>query len=745
MSDEKLHAKFLVKNVRFHNHETGFTVIDAEFLKYESDFIPTSRVVVTGCFLAAYKDDEFECDGVWQKHEIFGYQFFTSNPHLVYPETDKGMVLFLERHVKGLGHSTALKIVSAYRENTINKILDGFENLTCLGRVSEKKAKSIVEQIKYHVGFQDIAIFIIGNGFSFQTAVSIYEQLGLNAISDIKKNPYCMCFAKKIGFKEADKMAANIHTSHFSPHRIKCAILSYVLNDIEYNGNLFIYQSDIVLNLPLYMQKYGSFKQLDANHPVPPSEINKYVDELVLSGQLTCEEDSSGAAIYIPSYHAIENGIVSMLAEIIKRPSCSIAESEKIEKQISIYESLYKINFADMQKNAVEMALTNNLSILSGGPGTGKTQTINLIIYCIKSMMSDAIIRLCAPTGKASKRMTELTGLDASTIHRLISLNAFDTETDVQELTCDYLIVDESSMIDAYVFYKLLSALGENTHVLFVGDYEQLPSVGPGLILRDLISCGKIPVTILNEIFRQAKDSQIVTNSHKLICGKKTTDMDGLVFKKSKGDFYFIDEMNKIKVQKLILKSIRRFLKIGYCLSDIQVLCPIKKDEIGVYDLNRQIQQLFNPNTANQYYVSEIDVLRVGDRVMQTMNNYDLNVFNGSTGTITSIQQGEELEVSVDYDGETIVYDEESVEQITLAYATTIHKSQGSEFKIVIMPIHSAHVFFLNRNLIYTAWTRAKEKIVVIGEKSVLDNAVERTDNTIRNSKIKEKLIAAIK
>ncbi len=335
--------------------------------------------------------------------------------------------------------------------------------------------------------------------------------------------------------------------------------------------------------------------------------------------------------------------------------------------------------------------------------------------------------------------------MEASTIHRGIGLNGFVEYQDIEEITSDFVIIDESSMIDAYLFNILISKISENTRVLFVGDHEQLPSVGPGLILRDLINSGKIPVVKLDKIFRQAEESQIVTNSHKIIKGIK----NGITFDISKGDFYFIERKNKLNVRTTLIQCIENMIKNqGYKLSEICLLSPMRKGDLGTDELNRAIQSKFNPpSNKPDYYKDEMNCFRVGDRVMQTANNYDFKVFNGDVGTITSIYTDEgEYVVEVDYPNKNcpIKYTENDFDEIELAYAITIHKSQGSEFPVVIMPIFETQMSMLNRNLIYTALTRAKEKVVCVGSIKTLYKAIDKVDDIKRTSRIKEKIIHAL-
>lgn len=338
--------------------------------------------------------------------------------------------------------------------------------------------------------------------------------------------------------------------------------------------------------------------------------------------------------------------------------------------------------------------------------------------------------------------------MEASTIHRLVGLDGFIWDNEIKEVTGDFLIVDEASMVDAYLFCSLLTAVDNKMNILIVGDYEQLPSVGAGLILRDLIKSGRIPTTQLVEIFRQAQDSQIVMNSFKLKNGEKTTDKNGIAFDTSKEDFYFIENYDDMKAQRTIIECVKRFVQQGHPLTDIQILSPIKKGSLGVDELNRLAQDQFNPADTEKAEIKFYDsIIRLGDRVIQTVNNYLFGVFNGEVGFVLSISKKDncKFSVMVDYGDKVVEYSEQEIHELKLGYAMTIHKSQGSEFPIIIMPIHPCHGMMLNRNIIYTAWTRAKQKVVLVGQKNSLDMAIDKIDATIRNSRLIDKISDYIK
>jgi exodeoxyribonuclease V alpha subunit len=743
-------VRFEVVKIRHRNDANGYTIFQAKFIEYPSTYLPTSEIVIIGNFPSILVEDEFEGVGSWKNNNIFGYNFMLEQAKRVVPQTEKGIQEFLKRCAKGIGAKTAEKIVKTFGIQTISIIEKDWKNLLKVQGMGEKRAKAIHEKLVVHKRFEEIALYVLSQGASYNTAIRIYESFGETAVMRIKENPYILCTIPKIGFAEADRFgkAERISFSHIE--RVKNGILTFLELNTKNRGNLYTEKQDLINRINKFLLDYGAFKTEKNVERITSNRVEEALKILKDEEKIVIEKEGNGTeCIYLKSYHVIENQIVRHLKKLIEEPKPPIAMTAQIQEFIDNYESTHGFKLAEKQKEAVFMSIQSGMSILTGGPGTGKTQTINTIIQCIKTINPQALIHLCAPTGKASKRMTELTGMDAMTIHRTIGLNSFEKDNETSIIQGDFVIIDESSMIDAFVFYKLLESIDDNVRILFVGDYEQLPSVGPGLILRDLINSKKIPTTILNEIFRQARESQIVMNSHKIIKGVKTEDEDGLTFDVAKKDFYFIRRSDKIKAQQGILDSVESFIKNhGYKLQDIQILSPMRKGDLGVWQLNRLMQQKYNPptSTKKEMKIDEISLLREGDKVIQTTNNYDLEVFNGEVGYVKYIGMnvdGDRI-VEVDFDDKTITYDALSVEELELAYVITIHKSQGSEFPIVIMPIHSSQDIMLNKNLVYTAWTRAKQTVVCVGTTSALDNAIEKTDNTLRNSKIKEKIIEQI-
>lgn len=742
---------FEVKKIIYRNEKDGYSILNVNLKKHPKNVeVPTAEPIITGYFPAIHIKDEFEGNGVWVDTGSNGYQFNVNTSTLIFPETNKGMVEFLVRFVKGLGKVVSGRIVETFNEDTLNIIINKPEELVKVKGVTEKRANLIHKSIVNHKDYEDVALFLIPLGLSHLEVVAVYERLGYGAIDKIRDNPYLLSTFSNISFYKVDDLARKLGFERNNLERVKQGIMLYIELQMKNKGDMFVFKEEILKNLPAFLDEYGAFETEKNNDKISLKEIKVGLGDLVILRTLDTEVNNDGEeCVYISYYRYIENKIVEMVSNLIRDVHCKFCSKSDIDNFIQNYEKKSGITLAKNQKEAVYMALGNRLSILSGGPGTGKTQTINTIINCIKSINPEASIELCAPTGRAAKRMTELTGMKSKTIHRMINLNSFEQDvSELVEIDVDFVIMDEASMVDAYVFYNFLSSISDRTRIIIVGDHEQLPSVGAGLILRDLIYSKIIPTTILNEIFRQAKDSQIVLNSHKVINGVKTTDKDGISFDEDKGDFYFIQNKEIEKINNLILRSIERLIKKGIRFSDIQVLSVMNKGDLGVIELNRKIQAKFNPKRKglDEVQVGNYRFLRVNDRVMQTINNYDLDVFNGEVGNITSINVNritdeKDFELIVDFGDKEVSYSIDNIHELTLAYATTVHKSQGSEFPVLIMPFHSSLSLLLNRNIIYTGLTRPKKMVILIGDIMEFNKGIDRIDITIRNSQIKDKLI----
>lgn len=736
--------KFEVKRINHRNEENRYAILKAKIISHEYPGDLSSEYSIKGTFPSIIKGDIFECTGKFSLSEKYGYSIDVIDvPQIVMPQVKKGIAEFLKKRIKGLGIKTAERIVEELGLNAIERIDNDYTCLLTIKGITEKKAKKIQEAISEHRRFEDIATFVQLNGLEHEVSILLYENFKDDAIKVIKENPYSISVIPKLDFTYADKFAHNLKVKFNSLERIKGAIIHFINCAMTNGGHLCVYKDDIYDNLYDFIIEYGSYKP-NEYMDITKKEIDYAIEELALHNYIVCETDKDNDITYVyrKDYNIIENNIVKNLYKLMTESIAPFCLPSDIDLFLDDFQKNF-MKLATQQEKAVYMALGNRFSILTGLPGTGKTQTTNTIVKCIYHIKPHARIVLLAPTGKASRRMTELTQMNALTIHKGIGLNAFNENAELNEIDADFVIVDESSMIDAYVFNALLSNISENTRLLLVGDYEQLPSVGPGLILRDLINSEKIPVIRLTEIFRQAKDSQITMNAHAIIKG----EVENLTFDHTKGDFYFINTNDKLTVKSKIIKSVENMIKNrGYSIDDITVLGPMRGGEIGIEELNRSIQRKFNPPSDKpEFYRDNLNVFRVNDKVMQTYNNYDLNVMNGDVGKINEIYTSSgDYVLDIEYPDKDDVVSYSSLNEISeleLSYCMTIHKSQGSEFPVVIIPIHKAHMHMLNRNLIYTGVTRAKQVVVFIGELDALYEAMKKDDAINRLSRIKDKLI----
>lgn len=715
----KNYVEFEVKKIIYRNKLTKYTVIEVKYLdNCRFNYLPSTENIIVGEFINPLEEDIYKAEGEFIQSAKYGWQLRVENPQHILPSTEKGLIKYIN-NTKACGKKTAEKLVEKYGLDTLNKIKEDINNLTVIKGISSKKAKAIYDSINLKINEEEVIYFLFTLNLGVKTSFKIFEKYGTGTKTKIMENPYILLDVENIGFKTADDIANSFNFKYNNKTRINNAILYFLKNEISLKGDLFTFKKDLLNNINIFLEKNGKIKGR-----LTVEEIETQLKELVNENKIKIEDDN---CIYIRFYNYIENMLVKQIKCKIFHTN-DIYSNNKINSFIENYEKTYNFIFADKQKQSIHMALTNGISILTGGPGTGKTQTINSIIKCIEYVNPKATIDLCAPTGKASKRMCELTGKEAMTIHRRLKLVNTEEDAELEPIESDFLIIDESSMIDAPLFLKVLENTSQETKIIVVGDHEQLPSVGAGLILRDLIKSDKIPVTKLDKIFRQAGDSKIATNAHKIISGKQDLDFGD--------DFNFIETVYKNNIQDQIIKVIEDLKLKGYKKQDIQVLTGMKNGDIGTKQLNNILQNKFNKNTKNEYQKGN-KILRKGDRVIQTENNYDINVFNGSVGYIANII-GDIIEV--DFDGEIKEYTDETIDQIELAYALTIHKSQGSEFPIVIIPVHSCQKIMNSRNLLYTAVTRAKEKVILIGEREEINYAINTITNLSRNSKIIEKL-----
>ncbi len=726
--------EFEVKNIIMRDESTNYTMARVNILKAQEDTeVFTYNPIVTGYFPTINEKDSFKSAGVWKDEGEFGYIFEVSSTLMTKSVSEKGIIEFLSKNIKGIGNVTATSIVEKFEDKTFSVISDTPEMLSQIDGIGIRKAQSINKGFKEHKNFKELHIELLSLGFNPLEIINIYNIYGKDTLSKIQKDPYIVSRDKLVSFRKADMVAGRLELSINDQRRIKEGISKYIEYNLNNKGNLFVYKYDFINELSDYLNKFGAYNK---NTLLEKEEIEKAINSLIKEEIVAIEKDKDdNICIYPKFYLDMENRIVEIIEEILKQNNTKIAPSLEIKD----YLERKHIIASDTQKQAIIMALTNKISILSGGPGSGKTTTAKLVVDAIKEFNPNAKIELAAPTGKAATRLSEGMDRESKTIHRLIGLKGFgEKETQLKEVNADFLIIDEASMIDIYLFYSILSVIDYKTQVLIIGDHNQLPSIGPGLVLKDLIESKIIPCIILEEVYRQENGSEIVKNADKVIYGKKDLELEG------SNDFIFIETKSIAEIQENIISNIENLIRLGYEINDIQVITPMNKGGIGALELNRIIQGKFN---SKEIYESEIrvgatKVFRPKDKVMQITNNYNLGVFNGEVGEIQwTSETTEGVKVSVDFGNKQIIYTNENLYELVLAYAITVHKSQGSEFDAVIMPIHSTQSLLLNRSLVYTAWTRSREKLICIGDKDELYKSIDRTETLERNSQLKDKLI----
>ena len=713
--------KGTIEDIIFHNEENGYIIAHLKADK--------KLVTIVGCIPYILEGQVLKVTGQWVIHPNFGEQFKVESCEEIMPNTVVGIEKYLASGViSGIGPVTAKKIVEKFGEDTLDILDNHIERLKEIEGIGEKKIDIILESYVKQREVKNIMVFLQTYGVTPNQCVKIYKKYGVNSIKIVKDNPYKLVEdIYGIGFKTADKIARSLGVEIDSPFRITAGVV-YVVNEFCSLGNTYMPLDKLILE---------AIKILGVKEDI----IEKVIYDTILEGKIKMEVIEGENCVFTIPFYYCELGVTK---KILTLATTKYEEIDlEVYKEIEQFEREHNIEFAPSQKEAIIGALQNGIEIITGGPGTGKTTIIN----CITSIFENCgmTVFMAAPTGRAAKRMSEATGKEAKTIHRLLELGYGEEESmtffkdEESPLQCDVIIVDEASMIDIILMNSLLKAISIGTRVIIVGDVDQLPSVGPGNVLRDIIESGCVKVVRLRDIFRQSKESMIIVNAHKINKGEFP------VLNEKNKDFYFLSEEDRNDILStligLIDKRLPAFNKRWNNIKHIQILSPMRKGTLGVYNLNKELQQILNPKEKGKKEIKFREVIyRVNDKVMQTKNNYSikwtridgdgesegLGVFNGDVGFIEDIdEENESITVVFDEDKRAI-YDKPYLEELDLAYAITIHKSQGSEFPVVIMPVFMGPPLLMNRNLFYTAVTRAKQLVVLVGSqraiKSMIDN-----------------------
>ncbi|MCD4785140.1 MAG: ATP-dependent RecD-like DNA helicase [Candidatus Eremiobacteraeota bacterium] len=718
-SDNTTTLKGTIHKIVFHSDKTGFTV--ARFTVGGQK----EPVTVVGKIASLNPGCSVEFTGRWGKHNKYGSQFQADSYLELKPGTIEGIRKYLGSGlIKGIGPVYARKLVDKFGLETLDVIENQTERILEIPGIGRKRTGMILTAWKEQKNIRNIMIFLQGHGVGPARAVKIYKTYGDSAVEKVKENPYRLAEdIWGIGFKVADGIARNIGFEMDSPHRARAAIF-HVLNKAAESGHCFLPMKDL------------QDKCVDGLE-IPKNIFIEVLDKLVTGERLEFEDDN----IYLKRYYYSEMKSASALVEIMKTLRCKPPIDP--EKALRWVQDKIDIKLSNSQSNALKITLSNKVSIITGGPGVGKTTILLALVTILER--AGWKISLCAPTGRAAKRMSEAIGREAKTIHRLLKYKPGENKFEYDgssRLPVDCVIVDEMSMVDVTLFYDLLVAIPPEATVLLVGDVDQLPSVGAGAVLKDLIESHRIPVARLNEIFRQKEGSLIIKNAHRVNRGEIpiTPESD----KSKLLDFYFVRVEDPEKAQDVIIKTVTERIPGRFHLDpmrDVQVISPMAKRVLGAGILNEKLQEAQNPNPT-QATVFGRD-FRVGDKVMQIRNNYEKEVFNGDIGIIMGIDPtGQNM--SVNFDGNNVEYEFNELDEIVLAYACTVHKSQGSEFPAVVMPLYTGHYVLLRRNLLYTAITRAKKLVVLVGSAKALAIAVKNAHVEERNTTLKKRIMSVI-
>ena len=730
-----------IDHIIFRNEENGYTVMVVKNSENEEE------LTCVGSFPAISQGTTIQASGIYTHHPVYGKQFQISSFVEKIPEDTYAMERYLgSGAIKGIGAALAARIVRRFGEDTIRIVEEEPERLAEVKGISEKKAREIAAQVTEKTEMRKAMIFLQKYGISLNLGAKIYQKYKDSLYTVLQENPYRLAEdISGVGFKIADEIAARIGIHADSDYRIRSGML-YTLLQASGEGHT-------------YLPKDQLFARCAKLLGVDESYMEKHLMDMLLDRKLVMQEKNGEKIIYPSQYYYLELNTARMLCEL---NICCPEDENIVEKRIAAIEKETGTVLDEMQKKAVTEAAGHGLFILTGGPGTGKTTTINAIIRFFEG--EGAELRLAAPTGRAAKRMTEATGYEAQTIHRLLELNgmpeddrstgAVHFERNAQNpLEADVIIIDEMSMVDIHLMHSLLLAITAGTRLILVGDENQLPSVGPGNVLRDIIHSGCFPVVELTKIFRQASESDIVVNAHKINRGEPVE-----INNKSR-DFFFLKRYDADMIIRVVIALIQDKLPryVNARPFEIQVLTPMRKGLLGVERLNQMLQRYLNPQDGSKKEKTLGDRLfRQGDKVMQIKNDYQMEwevrgrygipvekgigVFNGDTGILHEINEfAETAEVEFE-DGRFATYSFKQLEELELAYAITIHKSQGSEYPAVILPVLSGPQMLLNRNLLYTAVTRARKCVTVVGSEETFAEMIRNEKQQKRYSALDERI-----
>ncbi len=712
----------VVERIVYSNEENAWTVLRL-FVRGKGE------LTAVGNLLGVQPGESLRLNGRWVKDRKYGRQFQVESYLTVKPATFVGIEKYLGSGlIRGIGQTMARRLVQRFGLETLDVIDRHPQRLTEVEGIGPKRTRRILEAWEEQRGIKDVMVFLQSHGVRTSHAVKIYQRYGAEAVGLVRSDPYQLARdVYGIGFRTADRIGRHLEIAADSPQRAKAGVL-HTLSEATAAGHTYLPRPELVTEATELLE-------------VEAAVIEAAVDELVAAEELAAAMATAThleTAIFPKALEVSERGVAETLRELTAQKSLPVKLD--VDRALVWFENETGIELGEQQRQALSLALTAKVLVLTGGPGTGKTTLVRGIVAVLAK--KGLRMELAAPTGRAAKRLGEATGREARTVHRLLEWSPpdrrFGRDRD-NPLSVDLLVIDEASMLDVTLTYHVLRAVPPAARVIFVGDVDQLPSIGPGRVLADLIESGAVEVARLTEIYRQAQESLIVTNAHRIRRGW----LPELNSEDPKGDFFFFEREQPERILRTLKRLVGQRIPRSFELDpmdEIQVLTPMRRGLLGASNLNAELQELLNPKGDALNLAGRL--LKAGDRVMQRRNNYDLEVWNGEIGRLESFDAIEK-HARVDFDGRLVDYDFSELDELVLAYATSIHKSQGSEYPAVVIPLHTQHYALLQRNLLYTAVTRGRRLVIVVGSEKALRIAIDNETSTRRWTLLAERLRGA--